>query len=48
MRDYAVVRVDPDEDRQRHAVLHDQVDITIHELVEVTIKRRKHALHVLT
>ncbi len=47
MRDHAVMRLDPDQDRQRHAVLDHQVDAALHELVEIALEWREYALDVM-
>ena len=47
VRDHAVVRLDPDKDRQRHAVLHDDIDPAFHELIEIAVEWREDAFDVL-
>ena len=46
MGDHAVMRVDADQDRQRHAVLDHEIDAALHELVEIALQRRKHPLDI--
>ena len=43
----SIMRLDPDQKRQRHAGLHDDVDPALHELVHKLVDRREHALDIL-
>ena len=47
MGDHAVVRLDPDQDRKRYAVLDHEVDPAFHHVIEMGVERREYALHVV-